>query len=274
MKSKDLQKLILSNYEAGQTPKKVFQDLNGAVTYRTVKRWCKMIRETGAIDLLKPSACHRTVHTKAVVQKIKRKAKNGKRISCRKLAFEMDMSFSSAYRILRKDLKMKPYKKTVEPLLKDEHKVQRKKFANWGRKKFRRKDKLRIFFSDEKIFDLDGICNGQNDRIWVVNWEEADRRGGKKQQGKIAEKVMVWLVVCSEGVAPLVLLEKGTLNHHRYIKKVLPVALRYGNSKFGNNCTFQQDNGTPHTHQETQEWCSHHLPSFIDKDIWPANSPD
>ena len=47
------------------------------------------------------------------------------------------------------------------------------------------------------------------------------------------------------------------------------MALRYGNSWI-----FQQDNGTPHTHQETQEWCSQHFPSFIDKDTWPVNSPD
>ena len=55
---------------------------------------------------------------------------------------------------------------------------------------------------------------------------------------------------------------------------MLPVALRYGNSKFGNNRTFQQDNGTPHTHQETQDWCSQHFPSFLDKDTWSANSPN
>ena len=67
---------------------------------------------------------------------------------------------------------------------------------------------------------------------------------------------MVWLAVCSENIAPLVLFEKGTLHHHCYIKEVLPVALRYGNSKFGNKWTFQQDNGTPHIHQETQDWCS------------------
>ena len=46
---------------------------------------------------------------------------------------------------------------------------------------------------------------------------------------------MVSLAVCSEGIAPLILFEKGTLSRHRYIKEVLSVALRYGNSKFGNN---------------------------------------
>ena len=225
-----------------------------------------MIRETGAIDLSKLSTCHRTVHTKAAIQKIKRKSKDGKRFSCRKLVLEVDMTFSSAYRILEEDLKMKLYKKTVEPLLKDEHKVQQKEFANWARKKFWKEDTTRILFSDEKMFDLDGIDNSENDRIWAVNKEKANQRGRKRQQGKFPQKVMVWLSVCSEGVAPLVLFEKGTFDRHRYIKEVLPVALRYGNSKFGNNLTFEQDNGTPHTHRETQDWCSQYFSSFIDKD--------
>ena len=138
MKSKNLQKLELPKYEAGQTSKKSFEDSNGTVGHRTVKRWCKLIWETGAINLSKPSGCHRTVRTKATIQKIKRKSNGGKRISYRKLALEMDMSFSSTYRILRKDLRMKPYKITVESLLKDEHKSQRKKFAYWARKKCRK----------------------------------------------------------------------------------------------------------------------------------------
>ena len=71
MKSKDLQKFVISKYEAGQTSKKIFEDLNGAVSYRTIKRWCKMIRETGTIDLSKPFGYHRTVRTKTSTQKIK-----------------------------------------------------------------------------------------------------------------------------------------------------------------------------------------------------------
>ena len=60
---------------------------------------------------------------------------------------------------------MKLYKITVELLLTDEHKAQRKKIRQLGGKKFRKEDTMRILFSDEKIFDLDGIYNSENDRI-------------------------------------------------------------------------------------------------------------
>ena len=49
------------------------------------------------------------------------------------------------------------------------------KFANWVRHNFRKEHTLRIFFSDEKIFDLDGMYNTQNDRIWAVNREDVDK---------------------------------------------------------------------------------------------------
>ena len=49
------------------------------------------------------------------------------------------------------------------------------KFTNCLRHNFWREDTLRILFSDEKIFDLDGMYNAQNDRIWTVNREEADK---------------------------------------------------------------------------------------------------
>ena len=86
---------------------------------------------------------------------------------------------------------MKPYKITVKSLLKEEHNTQWKKFANWTRKKFRKDDTMRILFSDEKMFDLDGIYNSENDHIWAINREEVKRRGGDKQQRKFPQKVMV-----------------------------------------------------------------------------------
>jgi hypothetical protein len=71
-----------------------------------------------------------------------------------------------------------------------------------------------------------------------------------------------------------VILDKGGVNHEKYIKEVLSVALKFGNKCFGNDWTYQQDGATPHTHRLTQEWCEEHFPSFLDKNHWPLNSPD
>ena len=75
------------------------------------------------------------------------------------------------------------------------------KFANWLRHNFRKEDTLTILFFDEKMFDLDGMYN---DRMWAVNREEADKRGGVQQTRKFAHKVMVWLGACSMGLTPLI----------------------------------------------------------------------
>ena len=60
------------------------------------------------------------------------------------------------------------------------------KFANWLRHNFRKEDTLRILFFNEKIFDLDSMYNAQNDRIWAVNREETDKRGGVRQKRKFS----------------------------------------------------------------------------------------
>ncbi|CAM4772621.1 unnamed protein product [Rotaria magnacalcarata] len=132
----------------------------------------------------------------------------------------------------------------------------------------------KILFSDEKLFDIDGIYNSQNERVWTVDRADADKRGGIKEKRKFPQKVMVWPGVCSKGITPLVIFDEGTVDHACYIEKVLPVALKYGNKVFGNDWIFQQDGAKPHQHHLTQQWCLNNFPSFIDKDRCPPNSPD
>ena len=85
------------------------------------------------------------------------------------------------------------------------------------------------------MFDIDGIYKSQNDRTWPVDRAEADIKGGIRQIRKYPQRVMVWLGVCSKKLSPLVIFENGTVDHNCYINEVLPVALKYGNSIFGND---------------------------------------
>ena len=130
---------------------------------------------------------------------------------------------------------------------------------------------MKILFSDEKLFYIDGIYNSQNNRICA----EADIKVGIRQMRKFPQKIMVWLGACSEELSPLMISENGTVDHNRYINEVLPVALKYRNSIFGNDWTLEQDGAKLHFHEKTQKWCVNNFPSCIEQgDHWPPNYPD
>ncbi|CAF4402778.1 unnamed protein product, partial [Rotaria magnacalcarata] len=124
MKSKDFQNLVLSKYQSGDGPTKIFRDLNGLIGLRTIERWCKNIRDTGSINLSSPPGCHGIIRTKGAIQKVKNRLEHRKPVSSRKVARDLD----------------------------------------------------------EKMFDIDGIYNSQNDRIWAVNRLAADTNGGIRQK--------------------------------------------------------------------------------------------
>ena len=64
MKSKDLQKVVLSTYQNGDNPTKIYRDLNGGIGLRTIERWCQMIRRSGCVKLSSPPGGPRFARTK------------------------------------------------------------------------------------------------------------------------------------------------------------------------------------------------------------------
>ena len=144
MKSKDLQKLVLSKYDNGDGTTKIFRHLNGASSLATIERWFRRIREVGTIDLVNPRGCSRTIRTKATIQKIKRRLNRRKLLFSRKVARALGISRSSVQGILNNDLELQTYKMQKEPLLTDEHKEKRMKFANWIQTNFRKESTMNI----------------------------------------------------------------------------------------------------------------------------------
>ena len=135
-----------------------------------------------------------------------------------------------------------------------------------GSNKFSKRGHYDNSLLDEKFFDIDGVCNSQNDRVWAVDRTDADKKGSIKQRRKFSQKVMVWLGACSKGITPLVIFDERTVDHTVYIKKVLPVALKYGNETFDRYWVYQHDGAKPHSHRLTQQWYRDNFPSFIDND--------
>ena len=108
MKSKDVQKLVLSKYEKGNGTTKIFQDLNGTISLPTIKRWCRQIRESGSINSSKPLGRPRIIRTKGAIEKMKTRLNRRNLVSSRKLIRELGISRSSVQRILKNDLKLQP----------------------------------------------------------------------------------------------------------------------------------------------------------------------
>ena len=172
MKSKNFQNLVFSKCQDGDGPTKVFRDLNGSISFRTIERWCKDVRDTDSIDLSSPPGRQRTI------QKIKHRLEQRKPVSSRKTARQLDISRTSVRRILKNDLGLRAHKIQNELLRTNEHKEKRIRFANWIRTNFRTENTMKILFSDEKTFDIDGICNSQNERIWMVHRSVAGTKDG------------------------------------------------------------------------------------------------
>jgi hypothetical protein len=170
-------------------------------------------------------------------------------VSLRKLAGELDISKTTVQRILKNDLGYRPYKKRIEPLLTDNDKEKRIKFANWIRHNFRKEKTLRILFSDEKMFDLDGMYNAQNDRVWAVNRTEADKKRWRQAKAKVSSK--------SYGLVRSMFKRLDAIGDfgQRDSKSREVYQGSLANKVFGNDWTFQQDGAKPHTHHLSQEWC-------------------
>ena len=79
------------------------------------------------------------------------------RVSARRVATKLNISRISIRRILKNDIRLRSYKKIMEPSLSDDQRVKRKKFANWLRTNFRKEGTMKILFLDEKYFNIDSV---------------------------------------------------------------------------------------------------------------------
>ena len=88
---------------------------------------------------------------------------------------------------------------------------------------------------------------------------------------------MVLGVVGSDGQkCPLYFIKEGLKVNAEVYKRILRTHVlpwlkaAYPDGKY----IFQQDGARPHTANTTREWLRNNFSSFMDKDLWPPNSPD
>jgi hypothetical protein len=64
----------------------------------------------------------------------------------------------------------------------------RREFAKWIFNNLQKEETMRTLFSDENMFEVEGVYNSQKKRIWAASRFETDKRGAIKMKQKFRQK--------------------------------------------------------------------------------------
>ncbi len=193
------------------------------------------------------------------------------------MAKEEQVDKVTMWRIVRKQLKMTPFKNVCLQLLPEA-----------ARLKWRERSKLLldhhdsdllgpIFFTDEKIFTVEAFHNFQNDHILVRSFKDipTEVRGIFRKQKPAS--VMASAGVMTDGKkSPLIFMPEGVkINKNTYLDMLNDDMLPWLQENYqGTDFTFQQGSAPTHGAKITQQWCETAFPDFWVKFMWPLSSPN
>lgn len=131
-----------------------------------------------------------------------------------------------------------------------------------------------ILWSDEKIFTLERAHNSQNYRQLLSPSQKNTRKRRIATKSLFPKGVMVWGGISADGKTPLIFIDKNVkINDQVYQDEVLKKAVVPWAQKKP-NMIFQQDWAPAHGAKTTINFMQQNLPCFLDKNLWPPNSPD
>jgi len=274
---KTFNELIEKHCHNGKSPSEIAKLLKGMVSRSGVYKAVKRLRDTGSCLPKVGKTPERPVRTKKLIKNIREKLRRCPRRSARKLAQEANVSRSTMQRLLKDDLKVKPYKVTKRQLLSDATKKKRHERAKVLLKKLLDGTQPQVLWTDEKLFTVQAIHNAQNDRIWIENKDSVPAEQQTSFRRQKPASVMVWAGVTSTGLkSPLIFIDEGVkINQHVYLKMLKDKVVPWVETVVGNDgITLQQDGATSHTARMVQDWCKDNFKAFWPKDLWPPSSPD
>ena len=150
-------------------------------TVKTIKQLVAHFEEGGNVGV-RPYKRERKSIAVQAVRKIRRAIASNPKLSIRRLSLRTDVSRSTIQRILRKWLRLYPFKIQLTQKLKRGDKASRIRFCRWMAAKLRTlRFKRNLFMTDEANFYLDGVVNKQNCRIWGSERPNTDAAVAKEQ---------------------------------------------------------------------------------------------
>ncbi|XP_026470862.1 uncharacterized protein LOC113375129 [Ctenocephalides felis] len=125
------------------------------------------------------------------------------------MAEDLNISDRSICRILKNDLKVKPYKiQKAHDLTPKQQQVRLQR----AKEMLRRAESGKfsnIVFSDEKIFTTKQYVNSQNDRVYLTERSDKNLSHRLATRRQHPPQIMVWPAVTADGRPPNVFIEPG-----------------------------------------------------------------
>lgn len=278
MASLELRHTIKVLHEEGLKPSEIVHRLKNHQVHRSlVYRTLKRIEETGTVEDRARSGRPRSARTKRMRECVRARVTRNPAQSQRKLSSKLGTSRSNIQRILREDLRLKPYKKRLVHGLTDVQKEKRNERSKTLIEVYAGKNLENIIFSDEKLFTVAEAHNPQNNRVYACSFEDISEQDRTVTRFASEKKIMVWAGISKKGKLPLIFVEPGVkINAEYYLESILKSVLKPHADILHEegDWIFQQDSAPSHTAKICQDWCKENLPGFIDPSIWPPSSPD
>ncbi|XP_033222824.1 uncharacterized protein LOC117176680 [Belonocnema kinseyi] len=157
--------------------------------------------------------------SREMVQKVKKRLERNPHRSANQMAKELKISNRNIRRILKNDLKVKPYKiQRAHDLIPKQQQVRLK----------RAKELLHlaesgqfpnIVLSEEKIFPIKQFGNSQNDRVYLTarSYENLSHRLATRRQHP--QQIMVWAAVTADGLSSIVFIKPGVKVNAKYYRE-------------------------------------------------------
>jgi transposase len=155
VKMKELRLAINRLHAKGIAKREIARLLD--VPEKTVRYDIKRYEETGSNDNRKREATATSRENVQRAKKMIKRNRTSKANSSRKLSKKLGISPTSAWKILRKELKLKPFKYLERQKLTDVAKQKRNDRSKAMLQRFSKGKHRRIVFSDEKLFDIQQV---------------------------------------------------------------------------------------------------------------------
>lgn len=222
----------------------------------------------------------RSARNEENIAAVRQSVAQNRNLSIPRRSQQLGISQTSLWRILRKDLGLRPYKIMLTQELKPMDHLQRRRFSDWALNKLETDPEFhhKIIFSDEAHFWLNGFVNKQNCRFWC---EENPQEILEKPLHP--EKLTVWCALHAGGViGPYFFTDAEggtvTVNGDRYRSMLIDYFWQQLRRNRLRNMWFQQDGATSHTATQTINLLKE---KFADKVLsrngpvnWPPRSCD